>query len=396
MHHFDQLDDDQLDALFHLRPEPFDRYDDLETLATALGATLYMPATRPGLADDLLRQRATGLTSSVICLEDAIADEDLPSAQKHAGAQLRDLGRRDPDRTAIPLTFIRVRNPEQIGEIVADLAEHADLLSGFVLPKFTATGGREYLEAIAQARAATGLRLRAMPVIESPEAIYAETRADLLAGVAGLLAAQRESVLAVRLGATDLSSAYGLRRSRDLTVYDVPLIASVITDVVNVLGRADGTGFVVTGPVWEHFPDQGRLFKPQLRQTPFVAQNAGRLRHRLVTRALDGLIRETALDKANGLTGKTVIHPTHVLAVHALSVVTHEEWSDACDIVGHDMTGGGVRASQYGNKMNEAKPHRAWAERILRRASVFGVTRPEVGFVDLLIAGTQAAAAGSA
>lgn len=46
--------------------------------------------------------------------------------------------------------------------------------------------------------------------------------------------------------------------------------------------------------------------------------------------------------------------------------------------------------SAYTNKMNEVKPHRAWAERTLQRAEVFGVAREEVGFVDLLAAGVAA------
>ena len=387
MRHFPQLSQHDLDALFFRAPESFGRRDDVDTLAMALGATLYMPATRPRIADDLVKQAAQGVMSSVICLEDAIADGDLAAAQDNAVRQLVELGRRDPAGETVPLTFVRVRHPDQIGDVTTALGEHTRLLSGFVLPKFTDETGGPFLDALEDARQATGLALLAMPVIESPEAIHRESRTETLLGVAQLLAKHRDLVLAVRLGATDLSSAYGLRRSRELTVYDVPLVAEVIMDVVNVLGRADGTGYVVTGPVWEHFADQDRLFKPRLRETPFDEQGAARLRHRLVSRDLDGLIREIVLDKANGLTGKTVIHPTHVLAVHALSVVTHEEWSDACDILGHDMSGGGVRASAYRNKMNEAKPHRAWAERTLRRARVFGVAAEDVGFVDLLVAG---------
>jgi citrate lyase beta subunit len=106
----------------------------------------------------------------------------------------------------------------------------------------------------------------------------------------------------------------------------------------------------------------------------------------LIAKDLDGLIREIALDKANGLTGKTVIHPTHVAAVHALSVVTHEEYCDAADILGTNA-GGGVKASTYRNKMNESKPHSAWAERIVQRAHVFGVANESISFVDLLAAG---------
>ena len=97
---------------------------------------------------------------------------------------------------------------------------------------------------------------------------------------------------------------------------------------------------------------------------------------------LDGLIREIELDPANGLLGKTVIHPSHVPVVHAMCVVSHEEYLDALDIAGN--AGGGVKASSYGNKMNESKPHRAWAERTLLRARAFGVARPGVSFVELL------------
>ena len=58
------------------------------------------------------------------------------------------------------------------------------------------------------------------------------------------LAVNRDRVLALRLGVTDFCSAYGLRRSPEMTAYDVQIVASVIADVVNVLGRADGTGAV--------------------------------------------------------------------------------------------------------------------------------------------------------
>jgi hypothetical protein len=139
--------------------------------------------------------------------------------------------------------------------------------------------------------------------------------------------------------------------------------------------------------VWEYFHDHERLFKPQLRQSPFAAQDAMELRQQLITQHVDGLIRELVLDKANGLLGKTVIHPSHVPVVHALSVVTHEEFVDATDVLGADR--GGVAPSSYRNKMNEAKPHRAWAERTLRRARAFGVAAEGIRLVDLLSVGTE-------
>jgi citrate lyase beta subunit len=403
MRHFGLLSDDDHARLFSRRPEPFGRTSDVPTLGTALGATLYMPATRPHLARDLARQAAAGVVSSVVCLEDSVADTDLPAAQANAIEQLREFARRrvgsgrdgegdggrghDDGRGDgdAPLVFVRVRRPEQIPAIVSGLGDHAGLLSGFVLPKFTDSAGAAYLDVLADTVASSGRRLLAMPVIESPEMIHRETREDALAAVQRLLDKHRDLVVAVRIGATDLCSAYGIRRDRDLTIYDVRVVAEVISDVVNALGRADGTGFIVTGPVWEYFHSGERLFKPQLRQTPFDETDARTLRHHLITEDLDGLIREVVLDKANGLTGKTVIHPSHVAAVHALSVVTHEEFADATDIAGFGAQGGAM-ASTYGNKMNESKPHNAWAERTLRRARVFGVAAEDVSFVDLLSA----------
>ncbi|WP_242901719.1 HpcH/HpaI aldolase/citrate lyase family protein [Actinomadura terrae] len=379
MRHFDHVDTAHRKHLFYRHPRCFDRHDEPEVLAVALGATLYSPATRPVLADDIEKAARRGVMSMVVCLEDAVADDEVPAAEANAVAQLRELRRRGTD---LPLLFIRVREPGQIGDLVARLGDAAALVTGFVLPKFTGVTGGAFLEALEETSARTGLRLLAMPVIESPEAVYSETRTELLNDVARLLAKHRERILAVRLGATDMSAAYGLRRPPDLTIYDIRPVASVICDVVNILGRVDGSGFVVTGPVWEYFSAGERMFKPQLRQSPFDRQHAAPLRQRLITSDLDGLIREVHLDKANGLTGKTVIHPSHVAAVHALSVVTHEEYCDAADILG--VAGGGVMASAYANKMNEAKPHRAWAERLMLRARVFGVAAEDVTFVELL------------
>jgi citrate lyase beta subunit len=226
-----------------------------------------------------------------------------------------------------------------------------------------------------------------MPVLESPELLYRETRVESLEGIARVVDKYRDRVLALRLGVTDFCSTYGLRRAPDMTAYDVHVVASVISDVVNLLGRVDGTGFTVTGPVWEYFRVPERMFKPMLRTSPFLEGQAVELREKLIEHAMDGLLREISLDQANGLLGKTCIHPSHVLPVHALSVVSHEEFRDASDILRPESGGGGVLRSAYTNKMNEVKPHRAWAERTLLRAEAFGVAREDVSFVDLLAAG---------
>ncbi|MDA5142718.1 HpcH/HpaI aldolase/citrate lyase family protein [Streptomyces sp. AD681] len=385
MRHFGQIAPDVRKRLFHQEPCSFTADSPARLLSAALGATLYSPATRPSLADDILKQGARGLVSMVLCLEDSIDDADVPAGEANLVRQLTDLAERSGDD--VPLLFIRVRTPEQIPDLVRRLGPAVRLLSGFVLPKFTEERGIPFLEALTAAEATSGRRLFAMPVLESPDLLYRESRVQTLEGIFRAVDKYRDRVLALRLGVTDFCSSYGLRRGPDMTAYDVQIVASVIADVVNMLARADGTGFTVTGPVWEYFRVQERMFKPQLRQSPFLEGQAVELRQKLIAHSMDGLLREISLDRANGLLGKTCIHPSHVLPVHALSVVSHEEFSDAQDILRPERCGGGVMRSAYTNKMNEVKPHRAWAERTLLRAEIFGVANEDIGFVELLAAG---------
>ncbi|WP_328913353.1 MULTISPECIES: HpcH/HpaI aldolase/citrate lyase family protein [unclassified Streptomyces] len=385
MRHFGHLTADLRGELFHREPQQFTADSAAHTLAVALGATLYSPATRPNLADDVLKQAARGVVSMVLCLEDSIDDRDVVAGEANVVRQFADLAARPDVAAALPLIFIRVRTADQITDLVARLGDTVRLLSGFVLPKFTEESGVPFLEALSRAEAVSGHRLFAMPVLESPELLHLESRVETLYGISRTVDKYRDRVLALRLGVTDFCSSYGLRRAPAMTAYDVQIVASVIADVVNVLGRADGSGFTVTGPVWEYFRHHERMFKPQLRRSPFTG-TAEDLRDTLIEHDMDGLLREIELDRANGLQGKTCIHPSHVPVVNALSVVTHEEFCDAADILHEDRSGGGVLRSAYTNKMNEVKPHRAWAERTLRRAEVFGVAREEISFVELLSA----------
>ncbi|GGL97320.1 HpcH/HpaI aldolase/citrate lyase family protein [Nakamurella endophytica] len=378
MRHFAHLAPAVQDRLFERPPAEWTAASPRAVLAQALGATLYVPGVRTDLTGTLRRRAAEGTRSMVVDLEDAVADDQVDDAVagvRHALAELTG----DP----VPaLVFVRVRTPEHIRVVTADLCPGQVPLAGFVVPKFSAATGARYLAEVAAASERLGQRLLVMPVLETPDVLYRESRDEALSAIRDLLAQYREYVLAVRIGATDLCGLFGIRRDRDLTIYDVGVVAELIAEVVNHLGRADGTGYAISGPVWEYWAGHERIFRPQLRSTPFEDRSAGPLRQRMVLRDVDGLLRETVLDRANGLTGKTVIHPSHVAVVHALSVVPHEEFSDATDIL--STADAGVRASGYRNKMNEMRPHRRWAERTAERAAAFGVAREGISHVDVL------------
>ncbi|WP_028544485.1 HpcH/HpaI aldolase/citrate lyase family protein [Paenibacillus taiwanensis] len=392
MRYFSNLSEEEETLIFHKAPVPFDNRADRELLSHALGAALYMPATRQTISEDILTGKYEGLVTVVLDLEDAVGDQHLQVAEESIKDHLRRLStllhHGVMNRDQLPLMFIRVRTPEQLTRMIAMLEDTIELVAGFVLPKFSVQNGRSYLSILRNYHLANPdlPLLYAMPILESSAVIYCESRRQTLIEIKQLLDEYRPYILNVRIGATDFSSLFGLRRSPDMTIYDIGVIRDCITDIINLFGRMEDN-YVVSGPVWEYFKSE-RVLKPQLRQTPFE-ESAGRMGRRLrmqyINVYVDGLIREVAMDKENGIIGKTIIHPSHIRPVQALYAVTHEEYVDAIHIISNNNGLLGVMKSQYSNKMNEIKPHMNWARRIMIRSEIYGVLHENQNFTALLI-----------
>lgn len=352
------------------------------TIGAGLGATLYTPSIEVELSRKLRAAAGMGAVSAVVCLEDSISDEDVAEAERNVTAWFRQLaidGWND-----LPLLFLRPRAPAHLVDIADQLGADGAALVGACLPKFTAAAADNWFEALDVASALVGHQLLAMPIIESRQAVAAETRVEELVALRTALAVQRHRVPAVRIGGSDLCGYFGVRRRADQTIYDIGPVASAIGDMVNVLGR-DHDGFTLAGPVWEYFTRDLRIWKPLLRESLFgVEPESPALRGQLLAEHMDGLIKEVLKDQANGLWGKTTIHPSHIPIVNALQAVTFEEWSDAEQVAATNA--GGARKSTFSNKMNEGAPHRLWAKRVQRRATAFGVLAEGHTFVSLLAA----------
>ncbi len=358
-----------------------------------------MPATRSEVAEEIKNGKHEGLTTVILDLEDAIGDQQVEQAEESLAQQLLLLlsyvrtGMMSEQQ--LPLLFVRVRSVEQLERLLNSLGETLALLTGFVLPKFSSDNGRAYFALIAEYNRTmhTGAGdasrtpvLYGLPILESSKIIYRETRWKELLAIKEILDEVQEYVLNVRIGATDFSSLYGLRRSPDITIYEIAVIRDCIADIINLFGRVD-SDYVVSGPVWEYFSHRERIFKPQLRVSPFedAFGKPGRyLRMDFISDAVDGLIREVMMDKENGIIGKTIIHPSHIKPVQAMYAVTHEEYMDALEIVERNDGSLGVFKSTYANKMNEIKPHLNWAYRIINRSKVYGVLHEQQHFVSLL------------
>ncbi|MCB8844066.1 hypothetical protein KPC03_03321 [Klebsiella pneumoniae] len=79
--------------------------------------------------------------------------------------------------------------------------------------------------------------------------------------------------------------------------------------------------------------------------------------------------RELAMDIAHGLVGKTAIHPEQISVIEGALKVSPGEHSDALRILNSTQA---VFKSQ--GAMCEPATHRRWAQGILARGQVYGLT----------------------
>lgn len=390
MQYFNYLSDEERQRIFFKEPTSFNRNSPLKMLSYALGATLYMPATRMDICEDILNLKQKGLISVVICLEDAVGDHEVDQA---LGCLIDNLKKLEVlyregiiCEDSLPLIFVRPRSVDQMDELAALAGELLSVLTGFVFSKFSAVNGNRYFQKLVEINQKLGIKLLAMPILETEDIIFEEHRREALTAVHTIMECHRELVLNVRLGATDFSNLFGLRRSYDMTIYDLAVIRDCIAHILNHFTRHN-RDYVISGPVWEYFSSGERVFKTQLREGPFKESYGPmglKVRSKMLDKYMDGLIHEVFLDKSNGLMGKTIIHPSHLTAVQAMYVVSHEEYIDACSILENCDGIVGVIKSPYANKMNEIKPHLNWAKKTLIRAEIYGVFNDHQTFTSLL------------
>ena len=368
------------DFSFVVEPEHFNKYTDRDLLQYCLGATMYMPGYKDFL-EKILDNSMPGLTTMVLDFEDACPEERVPEAMENVHTLLAavtnavDSGKLDGD--LVPLIFVRIRDLAQFKAFGSKLTKkEARSLCGINFPKFNAENGYEYFAYLLDLNEQLDEVLYGMPIIEDPEVAYKETRISELIGIRKILDKYHRLVLQVRVGGTDFSSVFGVRRGVDYSLYDIMVVRECLSDIINVCAR--NNDYVVSGPVWEYFRAPKELMFEELPKHGL--EDYLMRRKPMVNNEIDGLLREVILDKANGFIGRTVIHPTHVKFVNALMAVTKEQYDDARQILG---TGGGVVKGSGGNKMNEIRPHTNWANKIYNRGRAFGVIENEAAYIKL-------------
>ncbi len=365
---------------FVVKPVEFNKYTERSLLQYCLGATMYMPGHKD-FADAILNKKYPGLTTMVLCFEDACKEEDVPKAQENS---IKLLDRISQEITCgnfkyeeLPLIIFRVRNVEQFKVFTSMLQpHHIKLICAFNFPKFNSDTGLGYYEHLETLIEKYDEIIYGMPILEDRNIAFKETRMIELEKIKNILDRYKELVLNVRVGGTDFSSCFGVRRGINYTIYDIMTVRDCLLDILNMFIRDND--YTVSGPVWEYFRVQKSMRFKDIPDFDFHASLIKR--EPIVNDAVDGLLRELILDKANGFIGKTIIHPSHLNFVNGMHAVTREEYEDASQIFN---TTGGVIKSANSNKMNEIGPHKSWAERLYMRALAYGVVENEESYIEL-------------
>lgn len=240
---------------FVKEPVDFNKYTDRSLLQYCLGATMYMPGTKD-FAQAVIDKKYPGLTSMVMCFEDACPEEDVPAAEINSIHVLDTLKEAEDNGLLkyedIPLLFFRVRSPEQFEHFASMLRpEHIRYITGFNFPKFNGVNGGQYMSHLVELNNKFGEVIYGMPIIEDARVAFKETRLLELMAIKNICDCHKKLILNVRVGGTDFSSCFGVRRGINYTIYDIMTVSNCLMDILNVFTR--NNDYTVSGPVWEYF-----------------------------------------------------------------------------------------------------------------------------------------------
>ena len=297
-----------------------------------LGASLYMPAHRFDLMDCANGEKLQDLRSMIFCTEDAVSQSELDSSLRHLGLCLQ--GFRDtPQR----FRFIRARNPEVLARLL-DLPD-IEKIDGFVLPKFNAGNFYAYFDQL------QGTAFKIMPTLETRDVFDLGAMRELREALAQEAIFAR--ILMLRIGGNDLMNLLGIRRPRQMTLYETPL-DHVIAQLVTVFKPY---GFSLSAPVFEYLDDTATLQQ------------------------------EIRLDLAHGLTGKTAIHPTQVPVIEAMYSVDSDDYDMAQALCQSESPA----VFRMHDAMCEVATHRQWGQNIMDRRHYYGESLVLPGYTELFI-----------
>lgn len=355
MRYFDYIGNDNLDKLFLQQPQNFNNNTKVDILKYSLGAFLYIPATQYNMIHKTITGNVMGIRPLAICLEDAVGASGEKEAIKNLKLILSSIKDDEIEKgNNIPLIFIRIKDINQLEKISDIIKNNRKVITGILLPKADSI----FIEKSINILNSFGLLdMYVIPIIESKEFIYKESKEYYFENIYKILLKYKGRILNIRIGISDILGIYGIRKSKSFSMYDNIICTSFIHDIINYLNRHE-LDIPISGGVSELFDMNDEIIKAKY-------------------------IEEILLDKFHGLIGKTVIHPSQITIVQALQVVSYEDYIDANTILNSTESVYGVSKGVLGGRMNEVNPHLLWAKKTLILSQIYGVLNKGVDYSEL-------------
>lgn len=286
-----------------------------------LGASLYLPSTRRDLKDIIINNKYPYLRSVILDTEDSVKVEDLQECYKNIRILLSEMPIVNSRKEI--MVFIRPRNPNEFNKIL--MLDHIEKIDGFVFPKFSPENMVEYLSIMPT-------NMWYMPILEKN--IFSE---DEIILIRDFIINNRQNLLSVRIGITDILNLLRTRRNKNQSIYEISVASHIISRIIFAFAPYD---INITGTVFENFGSDSITI---LRQ-------------------------EVEKDLANGIFGKSAIHPSQVLVINDLYKVTIEDYEVASRLL--DFKSPPV--FKLLDSMQERETHIEWAKKIIARKEVYG------------------------
>lgn len=284
-----------------------------------LGATLYTPCTHSNLSD-ILQGTEFSPRSIVLCLEDAVDEKNLPESLANLSVALRGLVADDRLKR-----FVRPRTPAMLSHLFS--LPGIDKLDGFVLPKFD-NHSFPLWEAVINEHASKSYSY--LPILETKEVLDRE----LMVKLRKSLSTWGEHIVCLRIGGNDLLRLMGLKRQRNIIIYDTPIRR--VIDELMLIFRTEG--YELASPVFD------------------------------IPNDVDTLERELQMDLSYGFYAKTAIHPSQIHVIER----AYLDYLDKNVIRAESLISSDSSAVYlHGGEMLEKTCHAGWAERTIKLARAF-------------------------
>ncbi|MCI8805249.1 MAG: HpcH/HpaI aldolase/citrate lyase family protein [Clostridiales bacterium] len=310
----------------------------------SIGALLYCPAYNKTIVNSLINGSFGNKFSLALCLEDTINDNFVKDAENILIDTIKKIYNTLRNTSFfLPKIFIRVREPNQILNLTKRFDISNNIITGFIIPKFSLDNADEYIDTILNINKTSDKKFYIMPILESPTIINLKNRYNILYKLKEKLDNIEELVLNIRVGGNDLCHIFGFRRSSLESIHSIKPISSIFSDIITVFGK----DYTISGPVWEYY--SGNNWDT-------------------------GLKNELREDKLCGFIGKTVIHPKQINFINNAYKVSKKDLDDAKSILNWDLNSIFlVSGNVKDERMNEYKTHSNWALKTILLSEAYGV-----------------------